>query len=140
MTEPDLNLAEEEFFATLKLISGEEVIAKVCYLPEDDKVILENPLQVESARTRKGNLEIAGFSLKEWVAASFEDMYIINRSHIITCTELDDHIKNFYEVTIQRINAGKGPQSKGSKLSRESGYLGSIMETKKNLESIYKKS
>ena len=139
MDNKDLSIAEEEFIGTLKLISSEEIISTVCYLPDEDKVLLQSPLQVETARTRKGNLEVAGFSLKEWVAASFDDMYIVNRNHILTVTETDDTIKNFYKQTLQRISAGKGAKG-GQKLSRSSGYLGSIKETKKNLEDIYKKS
>ena len=46
---------EEEFYATLKLLSGEELVAKVCYLPDEDKVILENPMMVENAKQRKVN-------------------------------------------------------------------------------------
>ena len=65
MTEQELQRAEEEFFATVKLVSGEELIAQVCYLPDEDKVILNRPLQVEIARQKKDNVEIAGFSLRE---------------------------------------------------------------------------
>ena len=43
---------EEEFYATVKLLSGEELVAKVCYLPDEDKVILEKPLMVENAKQR----------------------------------------------------------------------------------------
>ena len=46
---------DEEFLATLKLMTGEEIVAKVCYLEDDDKVLLENPLQVESAKQGKGS-------------------------------------------------------------------------------------
>ena len=55
---------DEEFLATLKLMTGEEIVAKVCYLEDEDKVLLENPLQVELAKQRKGQLEVSGFSLK----------------------------------------------------------------------------
>ena len=48
-------LKEEDFLATVKLVSGEEIVARVCYLPDEDKVILENPLQVAVAKTRKGD-------------------------------------------------------------------------------------
>ena len=53
---------EEEFYATVKLISGEEIVSKVVYLEDEDKVLLENPLQVQAAKQRKGQLEISGFS------------------------------------------------------------------------------
>ena len=61
---------DEEFYATVKLISGEEIVSKVVYLEDEDKVLLENPLQVQAAKQRKGQLEISGFSFSEWVSAS----------------------------------------------------------------------
>ena len=140
MTEQELKKAEEEFFATVKLISGEEVLAQVCYLPDEDKVILNRPLIVEMARQRKGNVEVAGFSLKEWLSATFDEMFIVNRNHILTMTELDSHILLFYQQTLGRIENGKNLTHGGKKLPRKSGYLGSIQDKKKSLEDIFKKS
>ena len=133
-------LKEDDFIATVKLVSGEEIVARVCYLPDEDKVILENPLQVEVAKTRKGDLEISGFSFKEWMSATFDQMFIVNRDHIITMSELGAPIIDFYEKTMKRMENGKSLTGRGNKLPRTSGYLGSINQTKKNLENIFKKS
>ncbi|BCU93830.1 MAG: hypothetical protein CM15mV3_1160 [Caudoviricetes sp.] len=51
-------------------------------------MLLENPLQVESAKQRKGQLEVSGFSFKEWISATFDNMFIIKRDHIMTMTEV----------------------------------------------------
>lgn len=131
---------EEEFYATIKLVSGEEVVAKVCYLPDEDKVILDRPLAVENAKQKKGQMEVTGFALKEWISATFDEMFIIKRDHILTMTEISDEIQEFYEKTLNRIESGKNLAGKGGKLPRTSGYLGSIKEMKKSLEDIYKKS
>ena len=131
---------EEEFYATLKLVSGEEVVAKVCYLPDEDKVMLDRPLAVEIAKQKKGQLEVTGFSLKEWISATFDDMFIIKRDHILTMTELDETIEEFYIKTLKKLESAKTLVGRGSKLPRRSGYLGSIKEVKKSLEDIYKKS
>ena len=131
---------EEEFYATVKLLSGEELVSKVCYLPEEDKVMLERPLMVENAKQRKGQLEVSGFSLKEWISATFDNMFIINRSHIMTIVEIEGEIVDFYEKTLNKLESGKSLAGRGNKLPRSSGYLGSIKEMKKSLENIYKKS
>tara|TARA_B100000287_G_scaffold339663_1_gene325908 strand:+ start:218 stop:640 length:423 start_codon:yes stop_codon:yes gene_type:complete len=140
MTEADLKKAEEDFFASVKLISGEEVLAQVCYLPDEDKVVMNRPLQVEMARQKKGNVEIAGFALREWVMATFDEMFIVNKTHILTMTELDPTIKTFYEQTLSRIENAKNLTKLGNKLPRKSGYLGSIQDKKRSLEDIFKKS
>ena len=131
---------EEEFYATIKLISGEELVAKVCYLPEEDKIMLEKPMQVENAKQRKGQVEVTGFALKEWVTATFEEIFIINRSHVITITEIDDQIQEFYENNLNKLQNAKNLTGRGNKLPRGSGYLGSVKEMKKTLEDIFNKS
>ena len=55
---------EQEFLATLKLVSGEEVISMVLYLEDEDKVLLSNPFLVEQSKQRQGQLEVVGFSFK----------------------------------------------------------------------------
>ena len=131
---------EEEFYATVKLLSGEELVAKVCYLPDEDKVILEKPLMVENAKQRKGHIEVSGFALKEWISATFDDMFIIKRDHIMTMVEVEGELVEFYEKTLTKLESGKSLAGRGNKLPRGSGYLGSVKEMKKSLEEIYKKS
>ena len=131
---------EDEFFATVKLITGEEIVSKVVYLEDEDKVMLENPLQVDSAKQRKGALEISGFSFREWVCATFDKMFILNRDHIITISEIEGPIVDFYKETLLRMENGKSLNGKGGKLPRGSGYLGSVTDMKKSLENIFNKS
>ena len=131
---------EEEFYATLKLLSGEELIAKVCYLPEEDKIMLEKPLEVENAKHRKGQLEVSGFALREWVSATFEDMFIIKRDHVLTMIEIEGELVDFYEKTLLRLEGGKSLAGRGNKLPRSSGYVGSVKEMKKTLEDIFNRS
>ncbi|MFZ9729015.1 MAG: hypothetical protein ACO3CD_08385 [Candidatus Nanopelagicaceae bacterium] len=131
---------EEEFYATIKLVSGEEVVAKVCYLPDEDKIMLDRPLIVENAKQRKGQVEVTGFALKEWISATFDNMFIIKMDHVLTMTEIEGEIVDFYEKTLNRLESGKSLAGRGNKLPRGSGYLGSVKEMKKSLEEIYKRS
>ena len=131
---------EDDFYATIKLLTGEELVAKVCYLPDEDKVMLEKPLIVENAKQRKGQLEVTGFALKEWINATFDDMFIINRNHVLTMIEIEGEIVDFYEKTLNRLEGSKTLAGRGGKLPRESGYLGSVKEMKKTLEDLFNKS
>jgi len=131
---------EEEFYATVKLLSGEELVAKVCYLADEDKVMLERPLMVENAKHRKGHLEVTGFALKEWISATFDNMFVINRDHVLTMVEIEGEIVDFYEKTLLRMETGKSIAGRGNKIPRGSGYLGSVKEMKKSLEDLFNKS
>jgi len=129
---------EEEFYATIKLSSGEELISKVCYMTDEDSLLLENPLLVEKVTQKKSGKIIEGFSLKEWIASSYDDMFIIQMNQVLTISELDERIAQYY---IMNVN-GKDEDSDSTKnnISREMGYLGSVEETKKKLEALFNKS
>ena len=131
---------EEEFYATVKLLSGEELVSKICYLPDEDKLILDRPLIVENSKQKKGNVEVTGFALKEWISATFDNMFVIKKDHVLTIIEVEGDIVEFYEKTLTKLETGKSLAGRGNKLPRTSGYLGSIREMKKSLEDIYKKS
>tara|TARA_Y100000385_G_scaffold126256_1_gene131316 strand:+ start:607 stop:1005 length:399 start_codon:yes stop_codon:yes gene_type:complete len=131
---------EEEFYATIKLVSGEELVSKVCYLSEEDKIILDRPLEVENAKNKKGQMEVTGFSLREWISATFDNMFVINKDHILTMVEIEGEIVDFYEKTLLRMETGHSLAGRGNKLPRVSGYLGSVKEVKKSLEDLFNKS
>ena len=83
---------EEEFYSTIKLTSGEEIIAKVCYLPDEDSLLIENPMTVEAVKGRSQE----AFILKDWIKSSYDSMYIIKMNQVITMSELDKKIEVFY--------------------------------------------
>ena len=52
---------EEEFLATIKLVTGEELISKCAYLPDEDSLILENPMEVNHVNQQKKTVTTNGF-------------------------------------------------------------------------------
>jgi len=130
---------EEEFYSSIKLRSGEEIIAKVSYLREEDSLLIEKPLLVEHHHSKKNGKNVSGFILKEWMKATYEEMFIIRMEQVITMTELDDKIKNFYLGNLDEDNFNDDIDVKPSKL-KNNGYIGSVEEVKKNLESLFKRS
>lgn len=130
---------EEEFYSSIKLRSGEEILAKVSYLKEEDSLLIEKPLLVETHIQKKNGRKVDGFILKEWMKATYEDMFIIRMEQVITMTELDEKIKNFYLGNLDEDNFNGDTNIKPSKL-KNNGYIGSVEEVKKNLESLFKRS
>ena len=129
---------EEEFFAAIKLTTGEELIAKVCYMNEEDTLLVDNPMVVKKIVQKKGGLAIEGFHLKEWMTATYDNLFIIKMNQVVTITELDKKIEVFYLQHLQQDDHPIQNIEKG--LTRQMGYLGSVQETKKILENIYKNS
>ena len=133
---------EEEFYATLKLTSGEEILSKVCYMPEDNKLILDRPMLVEKITQKKIGRMVEGFILKEWIASTYDTMFVINMDQIITVTEMDKKIEVFY---LKNLNEDMDDEEdeidiKPKSFTSQMGYLGSVNATKKYLEDIFNKS
>ena len=135
---------EPDFIATIKLTTGEELISKVSYMPDDDSLVLENPMQVLAIDQQKKNIRIAGFALTEWIHSTFDHMFVLPKQHVLTMTEIEDEkIQNFYSVTVAKhiveLNTFKESQQ-SMEFTRDMGKLGSVQNTKKALEDLYKRS
>ena len=135
---------EPDFIATIKLTTGEELISKVSYMPDDDSLVLENPMSVTRIDQQKKNIRINGFALSEWIHSTFDNMFVLPKQHVITMTEIEDKkISEFYIESVKRhtteinhFRESYDPQS----FTREMGHLGSVKNTKRFLEDLYKRS
>lgn len=125
---------EDDFYATLKLISGEEIFAKVSPSFEKDKTILllSNPIVVSNVQTRNGS----GYKIEPWLKTTKEDMFIIDMEKVLTISESNDiemitmyqsYIRKFYNLKNKKPN-----------ISKRMGYIGNVNDAKELLEKIYK--
>ena len=130
---------EEEFYSTIKLTTGEEIVAKVCYLANENQLLIENPKRVELIKHRRHGETVEGFILVDWIHSTYDQMYVLSMDRVITMSELDKRIERYYLAT---INGSENTEDQGkipaSKLNQKMGYLGSVNEMKKTLEKIYK--
>jgi len=133
---------EEEFYSTIKLITGEEIISKVSYVEEDDVLFLDNPMKVEPIKQKKNGSNIEGFYLTDWIYATYDKSFILPMSSVLTMSELNPKIERYYLKMVNEEDdsyeePGRVPLHE---LKGRTGYLGSIQETKKALEDIFKRS
>jgi hypothetical protein len=128
---------EEDFYATIKLKTGEEVFAKVAASEEEDRtmLIVSNPIIVAEIKGRTG---IVGYKLEPWLKTTTEDMFIINIEDVLTLTESSDiEMIMMYQDYIRQSNKTKNNQSK---LNRKMGYISNVNDAKEVLEKIFKNS
>ena len=130
---------EEEFYASIKLMSGEEIVAKVSYDNDEDVLIIENPRLVNVIELKKGKSNMKGFTFDAWMAATYDEMFIIKKDHILTITELDTKIKKFYTRFLQKEN-GEIEDTTKVDIKHQRGYMSSVKEARKSLEDIFKRS
>jgi hypothetical protein len=137
-------MMEEEFYSTIKLSSGEEIIGKVCYLPDEDSLLIENPMIVEKLSQKKNGRIHQGFILKDWIHSTYDSLFVIKMKQVITMTELDKRIEVFYLNNLKDNTSEESIDDsinvKANKFSKQMGYLGSVKENKEFLEDIFKRS
>jgi len=134
---------EDEFYASIKLVSGEEII---CIMmvddsnPDDPFLIIQDPITISF--DQKGihtNVRV-----EPWLKTSTESVYFVRLSKVITMTELFDKemisfYKDFLESREDYTDEDELDETQSTKdVSRKMGFLGSVQETKRNLERIYK--
>ena len=128
---------EDDFYASLKLISGEEVFAKVVACDEDNRILLllHNPVLMNRISLPGSNI-CAGYKVEPWMKTNEEDMFVLDMKNILTLVECND----IEMITIhQRYVADSAEQGTRSRIDRKMGYISSVKDAKKMLEQLYKK-
>jgi hypothetical protein len=129
---------EEDFYATLKLKTGEEIFAKVAASEEEDRTLLivTNPIIVAEIKGKSGS--VMGYKIEPWLKTTTEDMFIINIEDILTMTESSDiEMISMYQTYCREGDKLKTNQAK---ISRKMGYLANVNDAKEILEKLYKSS
>ncbi len=130
-------MMEDDFYATIKLKTGEEIYAKVAPVVEEDKTILlvTNPIVMSEIKTRNG---VSGYKIEPWLKTTTEDMFIVNMSDILTMSESKDiEMISIYQDYVRK--ASNSRQNKTT-VSRKMGYLANVNDAKELLEKLFKDS
>ena len=130
-------MIEDDFYATLKLKSGEEIFCKVASTEEENDTLLlvSNPIIVHEV---KGRIGIVGYKIEPWLKTTKEDMFLLNMNDILTMSESSDiEMITMHQNFVKNTNL-PGDGSSKYKLDRKMGYIANIKDAKSILEKIYK--
>jgi len=101
---------ENQFFASIKLTTGEEILGLIKI--EEDGILIENPLILEDISIFNDILETSsskGLKLSKWIKSSTEDLFFIKDNKIITIGELKEPGLTSYKRAV--IDIAKGNQN-----------------------------
>jgi hypothetical protein len=128
----------EEFYAIIKLVSGEEILSLV-FVDENDEdpvLVLQNPVTMKTYSNHQGTY----LKVKPWIEMSDDDFFIVKLDKIITMTETKDkRILDIYNNYIEDNDTIDVYSPSGQvKPSSKMGYLSSVEDARKRLERIFK--
>ncbi len=128
----------DEFYAIIKLVSGEEILSLVLIDENDGDpvVVLQNPVTMKAFHNQHG----AHIKVKPWMEMANDDFFMVKLDKIITMTETKDkRLINIYNNYIEDDDSIDVYNPSGKvKLSSKMGYLSSVEDARKKLERIFK--
>ena len=128
-------MIEDDFYATIKFKSGEEIFAKIAASEEVNRTVLlvSNPIIVSEVQSKKGML---GYRIEPWLKTTKEDMFMVDLSDILTMSESSDvEMISMYQRWLRDTSKIKNNEPK---LSRKMGYISNVNDAKDILEKLYK--
>ena len=130
----------EPFYATLKLVTGEEILAEVTLMEENgsDFFLVNDPIVVSETThvDHQKGVAISGLVPKKWQLYANDGMTIINKQHIISVSEMDKFGVEFYSKAL--IAARMSSPIKRKVESEDNvGYVGKVSDSRKFLERMY---
>ncbi len=133
MSESETNMENQkpaEFLAAIKLVSGEELLAIIEHVRDEngDYMILQNPIEVEEV-VLQGNK--AGAKVSPWMKFSREEEFLIPKDKVITVVEVDTEVQIFYAMSLRRLN--------GDTITDATGRISTVEEARIKLDKIFEK-
>lgn len=129
----------DDFYCSLKLISGEEIFSLICVDENDGDpiIILQNPVIMKIEQSSRGML----MKIKPWMEIPNDDFYFIKFDRIITMTEINDEMTiEFYNKYLNDDSTDVPNITGEVKISNQMGYISSVEDARKKLEELYKGS
>ena len=130
---------EDDFYATIKFKSGEEIFSKVAASEEEDRtmLILSHPINIIEVKGRKGNP--LGYKMEPWLKTTTDDMFIINMDDVLTLSESSDiEMIMMYQNYVRQSDTPDDETHRYKLSQREMGYISSVSDAKEVLEKLYK--
>ena len=124
----------DEFLASIKLVSGEEILSKVVIDSEDSqKIMVDNPVICQEVRSPGANIPM-GYKFEPWMKLTDEECFILNLDKVITLSEIkDEMVLDTYHQIVRNGFKRTHPD-----LNREMGYINSVEKSRNIIEKLYK--
>jgi hypothetical protein len=126
----------EEFYCSLKLISGEEIFSLICVDENDGDpiIILQNPVIMKIQQSMSRMV----IKIKPWMEVPDDDFYFVKLDKIITMTEISDEMTiGFYQKYLSNEGITSIEDDGKVKITNKMGYISSVEDARKNLEKIF---
>ena len=134
----------DEFYATIKLITGEEIFGLVSVEEDTENpiILITHPVTIKMINAIEGSM----VKLNTWLNVPGDDPVVIKWDKVVTMTEIKDKViisiynnyledEKFYITKVRSVD-----NNVKNKLTDKMGYISTVNDARKYLEGIYKQS
>lgn len=132
---------EDDFYATLKLLSGEEIFARVSASDEGDRtlLLLSDPVVVEEVCLPHNGMPV-GYKVEPWLKTSSDTLCFIDMRNVLTMTENNDEdMITMHTRFVMERELDKDP-SERTDVDRQMGYISTVDQAKEFLEKLFEEN
>ena len=134
---------QDSFHATIKLVTGEEVLCEISPTEEGGQefFLISNPIVVNEQMNldhQKG-VAVSGLIPKKWMMYSSDDMTIVYKQHVISISELDKFGTEFYRKALIAARVSS-PIKRRVSSEDNIGYVGKVDDARDYLQRMYEVS
>ena len=135
----------KDFYATIKLITGEEIFALVSVDNEEDEpvIIMQNPVVMKVLSTGRGQM----MKIRPWLEVPGDDVYIMKYDRIITMSEVKDKmVTSMYQAYCEEgdfdfgtfVDENMKTDKRNQEVTKKMGYISTVEDARKKLEDLFK--
>ena len=125
----------DEFYASLKLVSGEEILALVVVdnTGKPENIVISNPVVCQEIRSSGTNIPM-GYKFEPWMKLTDDDTYVLPLEKVITLSQItSNEIVDTYKDVVQYGFKPTNPD-----LTKDMGYINTVSKARDILEKLYK--
>ena len=134
-----------DFYATIKLITGEEIFALVSVDNSEDEpvIIMQNPVIMKVLSTGRGQM----MKIRPWLEVPGDDVYIVKYDKVITMSEVKDKmIISMYQTYCDEgdfdfgtfVDDSMKTDKRNQEVTKKMGYISTVEDARKKLEDLFK--
>ena len=130
----------DKFFATIKLMTGEEIVGLVEV--HEEGLVIQNPLILEDMSDLQDllgdDIKVSGLRLSKWIKSTTDNIFFITDTKIVTVNELLEPGLTHYKKAVTQINETfKKKFSKAEDKKKYNGYRASVEHAREFFEDLF---
>ena len=125
----------DEFYASLKLVSGEEILALVVVdnTGKPENIVISNPVVCQEIRSSGTNIPM-GYKFEPWMKLTDDDTYVLPLEKVITLSQItSNEIVDTYKDVVEYGFNATNPD-----ITKDMGYVTSVSKARDILEKLYR--